>query len=370
MDYISWCHRVLAVLNEENHNPNLTPLDIGKKLFGENLYQLFGDFWSSIQGQALLHALGELRHLGFISERHSFQDITGKGQQLLADPHSYWEEICRIELDEEARQMLQFINQDSPKLGGEPPCVTISTIKRNEILARFELLPPERWDELNESYERVLIHTPYVLYKLGFARIHGGLHDCTSRGLSATYRGVVRETRRGETLETKFLDKLVDEWETPTVEFKQELHLYTKPQRAEFVKDVLALANTKASGERFLIVGFIDEAPHAYHQTPGSEITQERIEAALKQYSSPAVRVRYSTVDFRDGKVGKLEVFRDKHNLPYRATETVRSRPNGKPHLTAGAVYVRLNSLIMEADEQEIERLQQEGDRARRATQS
>ena len=366
MDYINWCHDILAVMNEEKGNPKLTPLDIGEKMFGENLSHRFGDFWSAVQGRALLNTFNELRILGFVDNRstHSpFVDLTKKGQDLLTDPHSYWEEICRVELDDDAQQMLHFINCVSQRLEGDPSCVTISTIKRNDILAHYRLPLPKRWDELEESVNRVLLHAPYVLSKLDFVQLYGGVHDPTTRGLAAAYRGVVWETRRSETLETKLLDNLLKDGETPTVEFKQELHLDNKPQRAEFVKDVLSLANTKASGERFLIVGFDDKSLR-YHHAPDPKITQEKIEAALKEYSAPAVRVQYAEVNFRDGKVGKLEVFRDKQNLPYRATKTVRSEPKGKLHLKEAAVYVRFNSLIMEADEQEIERLKQESDLA------
>lgn len=72
------------------------------------------------------------------------------------------------------------------------------------------------------------------------------------------------QTKCHLTLEAREIDDLVEEWETTSVEFKQELETRTKDQKAEFVKDVLGLVNTKASGERWLIVGFEDET-HTYH---------------------------------------------------------------------------------------------------------
>jgi hypothetical protein len=63
-----------------------------------------------------------------------------------------------------------------------------------------------------------------------------------------TYKGLVLQTKCHLTIETREIDDLVEEWETTSVEFKQELETRTKDQKAEFVKDVLGLVNTKASG--------------------------------------------------------------------------------------------------------------------------
>ena len=87
----------------------------------------------------------------------------------------------------------------------------------------------------------------------------GFLHSRGLGGSVATYLGLVRATRRGFTIESKRLDELVKQWETTSVEFKRELYLDTADQKAEFAKDVIGLANTQASGQRLLIIGFDDK---------------------------------------------------------------------------------------------------------------
>jgi len=69
-------------------------------------------------------------------------------------------------------------------------------------------------------------------------------------------------TREGEEFLEDEERRWIAWWATCTAapNFKQELETRTKDQKAEFVKDVLGLVNTKASGERWLIVGFDDKS--------------------------------------------------------------------------------------------------------------
>src|SRR5205823_1428520 len=122
--------------------------------------------------------------------------------------------------------------------------------------------------------------------------------------LKSTYRGLVWEFRRGFTVEAQFIDALVAEWETTSVDFKRELHLDTADQKAEFVKDVLGLANTQASGHRWLIIGF-DDKTRAFHAPPDPKLSQDRMEQILAPLTAPMVNIRYEVVDYRGGQVGK-----------------------------------------------------------------
>jgi hypothetical protein len=66
---------------------------------------------------------------------------------------------------------------------------------------------------------------------------------------------------------------LVPEWATTTVEFKGQVNLKRNKEKAEFVRDVLALATTKASGRRWLVIGF-DNGTHQFTDSVDSAITQ------------------------------------------------------------------------------------------------
>lgn len=117
--------------------------------------------------------------------------------------------------------------------------------------------------------------------------------------LRSTYRGLVWEYRRKFTPESKFIDGLVAEWETTSMDFKRELYLDTASRKAEFIKDVIGLANTQASGRRWMIVGF-DDKTRAFHGPPGIEITQDLIEHLLSPYTTPNLEVGYEVTDARD----------------------------------------------------------------------
>jgi hypothetical protein len=178
----------------------------------------------------------------------------------------------------------------------------------------------------------------------------------------ATYRGIVWETRRGFTLESIFIDDLVAEWETTSVDFKQELHLDTADEKAEFIKDVLSLVNTQASGRRWLIIGFTNKA-HIYFGPPDPKVTQDRMEQIVARYIAPYVDIHYEVVEYRAGFVGKLAVLRDPKKLPYRVKEEIKR--DRKPPLQAGEIFVRHGSQVEKPTDAELQALQVEGDRAR-----
>ena len=83
------------------------------------------------------------------------------------------------------------------------------------------------------------------------------LHDdhCIGKPLITTgwcqvrpsYIGFVIATQREISGQESLVRELVEEWETTGADFKELLHLDTDRQKAEFCKDVLALANTESS---------------------------------------------------------------------------------------------------------------------------
>ena len=175
-----------------------------------------------------------------------------------------------------------------------------------------------------------------------------------------TYRGLARLLKRDFTIVSQEIDELLKEWETTSVEFKREVRTDTADQKAEFIKDILALANTQASGRRWLIVGF-DNQTHMWSKDPDRKLTQDHIEQLLSVYAEPMIQTRYEVVDYRAGKVGRLEVLREQTNLPYRVKRDTGSRKR----ITAGQIFVRHGSQIEEATHLELQSLEDEATRAR-----
>ena len=174
-----------------------------------------------------------------------------------------------------------------------------------------------------------------------------------------TYRGLARLLKRDFTIVSKEIDELLKEWETPSVEFKREVRTDTADEKAEFIKDIIALANTQASGPRWLIVGF-DNQTHMWSKDPDRKLTQDHIEQLLSMYAEPMIQTRYEVVDYRAGKVGRLEVLREQTNLPYRVKRNTGSRKR----IAAGQIFVRHGSQVEEPTHLELQALEGEATRA------
>ena len=108
---------------------------------------------------------------------------------------------------------------------------------------------------------------------------------------------------------------------------------------SKFVCNVLALATTKSSGRRFLIIGF-EEQTREFFKAVDPTITQDRPEQILNAYTQPIPEIRYQPVAWDSGEVGVIEVLRDPAKTPYRVAKALGN-------LNApGEVYVRHGSQV------------------------
>jgi hypothetical protein len=171
------------------------------------------------------------------------------------------------------------------------------------------------------------------------------------------YAGVVLATEQVQSELVDLVDGLLDDWETVTVEIKREVHLKTKEQKAEFVKDVLAIANTKATGSRFILIGW-DPKTRIFTSSVDASLTQDRMEQILGAYLDPVPGVKYRTFEWKSGKAGLIEVARRAWEVPYRVKVAIG-------RLGVGAVRVRHGTQIEEPSDAELQALVEEGTRAR-----
>jgi hypothetical protein len=361
MDFIDWCHHVLQTLERERFHSHLDEHELEHVLFGEIAQQ--PEFHTSNARQGMFDALKALSNAGLAAEDNYRLKITPPGRKVLSDPTNYWSEICEQELDPEEEKILRLICQLSPQEGAGPDHAWLEYVGRDPILAAFNIpQPPANTDEHMDELQKYLYDLPELLADRNFLVTDGaaGYHN----DIIPTYQGLVWATRRGFTVESKFIDELVKEWETTNIEFKREIGLDTKKQKAEFAKDVLGLATTKSSGRRYLIIGF-DDKTREYYAPPDSAVTQNRIEHILADLTDPVVTIHYQIVDYRLGKVGKLEVVREPEKLPYRASQDVIIDEKGKKGLEKDKVYVRHGSQTEAPTDTELTALEEEGRRAR-----
>jgi hypothetical protein len=361
MDFIDWCHHVLATLERERFHPHLSDHELEAILFGEAALQ--PSFYTSDIRHGMFDALDALSGEGLADLSNYRVKITPAGRQVLSDPTEFWATICRQEVDPEEAELLSLVNRLSPQQETDPECAWLKDVESAAVMGAFNVEPPPtKSNEHMDEIQKYVYDLPGLLADRGFLKTDPlpGYHN----DLRSTYRGLVWETRRGYTVESRFIDGLIAEWETTNVDFKREMALDTKKQKAELARDVLGLANTKSSGRRYLIVGF-DDKTRGYHAPPDPAVTQDRVERILADLTDPVVTIRYEVVDHRLGKVGKLEVVREPEKLPYRASKDVLVDEKGRKGLEQGKVYVRHGSQTEAPTAAELAALEEEGRRAR-----
>jgi tetratricopeptide (TPR) repeat protein len=139
------------------------------------------------------------------------------------------------------------------------------------------------------------------------------------------------------------LHSLVSEGENERIDFKVELHLDSAQERAEFIKDVIALANS-TQNIGYLLVG-VDDAKVI---RGCSHLEEERIQEIVATYITPVVKVKCFLVPCTTPNlalVGVIEIHPTRR--PYqvaRATE----------RLNQNDVFIRRGTVIAKASPEEL----------------
>jgi hypothetical protein len=172
-----------------------------------------------------------------------------------------------------------------------------------------------------------------------------------------TYLGVVRATEAEGAQGQQLVAEVLAEGETTNVEIKQRLDLDTNAGKAKFIRHALALATTRASGKRFLVIGFHDRT-RQFAGTPDAKITQERFEQLLHAYADPTPATRFRRISVRGGEAVVVEFLREPGKIPYRVRKDIAG-------LRPGDVFVRHGSASERPTPREMADLEAEGAVAR-----
>jgi len=350
VDFVEWADTVLRTLVDlarqvdGGHTMGVHETQLGTQLFG-GLAET-SSFHGSTQRKAMFDALLTFDRLGDVEVvRQHWFIVARDGRVHTADPVPYWQRVCaETTFDPEEEELLRLINRLSPEpLDGH--------VRLREIA--YEVAD----DKLGWPNGRQKVHEwARTLGDVGF--IERGAFNMT-----ATYKGLAWETRRVFTQQAVLIDQLVADWETTSVDHKQELELGSNDQKAEFVKDVIALANTLVRGRRWMVIGFHDKT-RAYHNPPAPSITQDRLIDIVQQYVTPYLDISYEAVDHRHGQVGLLEVLPERTKLPYRVAKSLKGM---KRSIDQADCWVRHGSHSAKPDQQELKALEEEASRAREA---
>ena len=353
MDFVDWFGVVLNKLIETFRNYEHSwhaglRIDMLAKAVLPSSIANISSLSATTQGKALTSAIYEMKSLGLIHYKDKMgqvYEVPPNTHDLASDMIPLWESICNTKLTLQEEELLKAINRRSENVAVDH--AWLEFVGRNEIVSELGWTDEGPLWSIGKALEqrKFVQSTPY-----------GG----PEAGFRAAYLGLVWETRRGFTIESKFIDGLVLEWETTSVDFKRELYIDTADQKAEFIKDIIGLANTKASGLRWLIIGF-DDKTRSYFGPPDSKLTQNRLEQVLSHYTDAVVDIKYDVVDYRAGKVGKIEVIRNPQKLPYRVSKSI----GDKKRVLQNQIFVRHGSQTEEPTADELKALQEEGNRAR-----
>ena len=147
------------------------------------------------------------------------------------------------------------------------------------------------------------------------------------------------------------INTLLDRQESDDLDFKSEpFNFNNKKKTSEFVKDIIAMANTPRSGPAYILLGVTE---HAGKATGVRGVTEHPDEANLWSIVSgkvhPAPKFTYRQVDYQGLQLGLIEIADEQPGI-------IMARDDFGV-LRRGAVYIRRNSANTEADSAEIMRI-------------
>jgi len=121
-------------------------------------------------------------------------------------------------------------------------------------------------------------------------------------------------------VDERYISALISKREFTKCDFKAELHCKTKSQKAELVKDIIAIANPPGKAGH-LLFGIYDNG-----QLSGKldvSVSEEQIQKIVKEYTDPYIEIFYEIVQFKNQSVGLLTIHREARKLPYKVGKTV-----------------------------------------------
>jgi hypothetical protein len=346
MRYISWVEALLKALMDsyDQFNPqrmvNIHQLALQVGVGGTEAMD-----WEDPRLAAVQQGLSDLHEMGLVDFQNVHVRITQEGRNLVrTGTTALWEQIAAIPLEPDQLQVLAAAARF-----GEVQQPGYASVR---LVPYEELLPGLGWPD-NPGRIRA------IRTRLEDSGCDRGITTIGYIQFRPTYVGFVRGTKEVQTRLQKLIHELLPEWETVTVEFKREFSLKEAQGKAKFVRSILALGTTKASGRRYYVVGF-DPVTHEFAKSVDPSVDVDQLENILNAYAWPRPHVRYEQVEWAGGVVGVVEVLREPERLPYKAKKALAGI------LEPGKVWVRHGSHVTTPDPEELEALHEEGERADR----
>jgi hypothetical protein len=357
MDYIDWVEKVMSVVAQKWKGADGNAKLIGLQLSA--IYDALGqselvhehDYELTKFTQAVRDALKDLTSLGLLDDHYQiFFKVTSEGNKYpLATLSTCWPQIMKVYIDEDQESILRGISEIGQEFYDGFVC--IRDLTGEQVFAHLGWA----WDTNGTSKCYALAKQLSDMGLLTQRPYFGGHID-----LIPKYTGIVRVTRKVDTDQIRLLKELIEDWETTNVDFKRELNLKNDKEKAEFVRDILGIANTKSSGRRFLVIGFDDDS-RTFFKTVDPTNTQERMEQILHAYCDSYPNIKYYLVPWQTGEAGLIEIFREPEKLPFKVGKPL----GGQKGIQQGEIFVRHGSHTEPPTERELQDLIGEASRAK-----
>lgn len=366
MNYIEWCQKVLTAFFEESQrnlhvrDNGIYPETLEKIIWGDERYAIKAKHLEDKTQYVIDDVFIDLKDAGLAKEdgRSNVFTLTRNGKMAVPDFPALYQSICVQELSAVQANTLEILAELTTKDGEQ--YAHVFDCDCGEVIGRLRELGGE-FAGLSEGdvYEEItdLRHRGLVFCELG---------DYLEE-VRINFAGLVWVKKRSDMVDHREIDLLVQDGETTNVDLKRELYLDTPDQKAEFIKDIIGLANTKVTGPRCLVIG-IDEKAGTAHIPVGNpwheSLNLERMEQIISHYAEPHVDIRYTLSKYRGGIAAIIEVLRDARDLPYKVKQKLGDKGT-KKRIDVGDVFVRHGTLTVRASEAEIQDLIEESDRAK-----
>jgi len=141
------------------------------------------------------------------------------------------------------------------------------------------------------------------------------------------------------------------------LDFKERIDIDSKPGKAEFLKDVMALANSPTKPS-FLVLGVKDKTKELLGLQ--EKLTEETLQNIVRSYCTPPIAFSFKVIPHNNINIGVLTI--NSIRRPYRLKTEFRY-PIGKKKQNAISekdVFIRHGSTIDKADPEEIMEMERE----------
>jgi hypothetical protein len=355
MDYIEWVEKAMGAVvavweASDDMARTYSPIDWHVVCHALNLDHTDNTGKTTEAARAVLDALYDLDRIGLIAkQQHGGFRLTQRGKQVWAEGMStLYPNMIDAYLDDVQIEVLTSLVEISQQDKGN------YVVLKGQLLTDIATHLGPNWIDGGRGYR--VDATLKQVEGLGMA-VRGG---AIGRGdAKPTYAGAVRVTRRVYTAMQALIRQLLAEGEAVNVDFKQQIDLRSKLGKAEFVKDILGLINTKFVGNRYMVIGFDDNEPHLFVHSVEQSITKDQMEDILHEYAEPVPSIKYTSVRWESGIAGIIEPIREPHKVPYRTKRTIANK------MAEGDIFVRHGSHTFRAAGAELADLTSEGERAR-----